>query len=276
MKIENEFLSASFMQKGGQLTTLLFNGQEILKSFNSQDGDGKTMFPLLPIGNRIVGNTYTLDDEKIDLSLTDPEHKEYLHGVGWYKDWEILSHSKSQVKLSLNVKSDNGYDFNSEIVYKVLKKQFIATLNIKHLNKRPRLYGLGFHPYFTWHNDFKLYLDIHGSYKSHTGDYFLEPYSEDLPEGFISHKYFNIPKGFHNFCCGNFKKAVIKRNDCKVRLMSSMPYLMLYSDGSGKFLCLEPQSHAVDAVHFPDHGGLIKLHYGEGFKANLCLDIDYI
>lgn len=58
-------------------------------------------------------------------------------------------------------------------------------------------------------------------------------------------------------------QAVIQRDVMKLTILAQTPWLMLFRMSGEEFLCLEPQTHPVNAHHMPGQPGLRLLAQGE-------------
>lgn len=118
-------------------------------------------FALLPIANRVANDTYTMavgdDTRKVELAKTSIDGSEYVHGFAWLKEWSLISNdvdSLGNPTLVLGFKDEGtieeGYHYEAQLMYKLVDAKLEVKLTIKHLGKEPRLYGVGFHPYFEF------------------------------------------------------------------------------------------------------------------------------
>ncbi|HGW5508014.1 TPA: aldose 1-epimerase, partial [Citrobacter koseri] len=58
-------------------------------------------------------------------------------------------------------------------------------------------------------------------------------------------------------------RAIVQRDVMKIMLLSQTPWLMLFRMQGESFLCLEPQSHPVNAHNMPGQPGLQALAQGD-------------
>ena len=69
-------------------------------------------------------------------------------------------------------------------------------------------------------------------------------------------------------------RAVIQRDVMKVTILAQTPWLMLFRMSGEEFLCLEPQTHPVNAHHMQGQPGLQVLAQGERchFAMQICVE----
>ena len=260
--LRNSFLSFSLSTKGARFLSLEDKeGFHILQCCDEKsainNADCCAGFPLLPIANRVKGNSYDLNGETIYLPKTSPDKKEYLHGQGWMQTWSVKEQSSDFIILNYSQKEDiAGYAFSAELKIYLQGKKLIASLILSPLNKKPRLYGVGFHPYFFVDKNTLLQFKADGFYPEGE-NYLALPFTKEIPEifNFIERK--EIPQKFINHCYTGFDRLCLFHANGKiVGLKTNLSFLMMYHVPNLNFIALEPQSHPVDACHIKDFTGL--------------------
>lgn len=214
-------------------------------------------FPLLPLCNRIRGNAYTLKGHTVSLPLTSPNHKEYLHGPGWMQEWQVLRQESAAAVLGFSYADGmSGYMFDAALQLMLTGKGLKITLSVQHQGDRPRLYGLGFHPYFFIEPGTQLLLPATG-YFPEGPDQLSLPFTDSIPEQFDYSTCKDIADCYVNHCYAGFHALRLFRPSGQtITLRSDQPYLMMYHVPGKNFIALEPQSHELDAVHKPGFPGL--------------------
>lgn len=221
-------------------------------------------FPLLPIANRVKGNQYELNGEIVELDKNSPDGSEYLHGQGWQSLWQVIAQRTKSAALSLDfAHPSNGYEYHSEVSFTLNKNYLYISLGIKHLGTKPRLYGLGFHPYFAIEQQVdELKLNVTG-YCPEIENHLAGICTEDIEPEFDYHDFKPISDSFVNHSYVGFnglkiKRAALKQDNFQgiVSMDSDMPYLMMYHMPQSNFLALEPQTHCIDACNQVGRGGL--------------------
>lgn len=212
---------------------------------------------MLPIANRVQDNAYTLHGERVQLPLTSPDGSEYLHGQGWSSPWKIADRASKAVKLELRQNRDPaGYEFRAVLTLELKSTGLYAQLQTDHFGARPRLYGLGFHPYFVTGPDDLLLIPAAGYFPD--GPHYLPlDFSAAVPPQLDFTTARTIPDLFCNHCYSGAPGALLQRADgLRVKLTSTGSYLMLYHLPGGKFTALEPQTHPVNAANLPGRPGM--------------------
>ncbi len=222
-------------------------------------------FPMLPVANRVRDNRFTCNGREILLPGSPLDPHFFLHGDGWIQRWQLQTLGADRIVLGLRIQHECGFDYAARIVYRLMERGMAASLSLRHCGAEPMLYGAGFHPFFTLWRDTTLRFSASGYWSEDENHLPQEwcgmfPDEADFRRGKRPpHSWLNI--GYSGWA-GEAVMQTPSRNLC-LRLRSQTPYLMLYQDGEGGFICLEPQSHPVDAHHMPGNPGLVMLGKGE-------------
>ena len=135
---------------GGGLRTYSVDEREVLDGYGADEectsGRGQV---LIPWPNRIEDGTYEFDGERHQLSLTEPEHRNAIHGLVRGEPWTIAEQKPGRVRLTYELQPQPGYPFSLalELEYSLsddgLKVQTTAT----NVGGEVAPYGSGAHPY---------------------------------------------------------------------------------------------------------------------------------
>lgn len=267
-KIETKNAYCVIDPQGATILACQMQGINVLQSCESLSRWTKDQtggFPLLPIANRVANDQYILGSETVYLAKNTLNHTEYLHGIGWTNLWQVtkLHNALEQSSLALTLQSrgevEQKYNFTASLVFTLTDLKLEINLKLNPLNDyEPRLYGLGFHPYFCYDLGDELQINATGYCQAQEGSYLLaSPSSVFVPE-FDFRSFKTIPDIFANHCYVGCQDVIIKRNryGAKFALRSSCDNLMFYHAPSSNFVALEPQTHLVNGANLPDYGGL--------------------
>jgi len=253
--LENEFLRLTVAPQGAAILSLdsLEHQQAILY------GGEKALFPMLPLANRVAGNSFTLHGEKIELPQSPADKQFFLHGDGWLKDWQVEKHDVLQLVLILESQYDCGFDYHARLIYRLEGKRFIAELELTHQANKPMVYGLGFHPFFHLTPATQVQFSATGFWPEGANHLPQQWCGELTPQtNFISPKtpdnqWLNV--GYSGWS----GSALIETGEMRVQLKCATPYLMVFRMADEPFICLEPQSHPVNAHNMAGLPGLVLL-----------------
>ncbi|MCS3431245.1 aldose 1-epimerase [Klebsiella sp. BIGb0407] len=267
--LENDFLRVNVAPQGAAILSLdsLEYQQPILLA-----GD-KALFPMLPLANRVAGNCFSLNGEEITLPQSAADADFFLHGDGWLKTWQVAEHSAERVVLSLCSQYECGFDYQAKLTYRLVEKRFIAELALVHCGSKSMVYGLGFHPYFRLQPDTQVQFLSTGFWPEGEQHLPLAWQSGTTPQtDFTTGR---IPENawLNVGYSGWSGRALINSGAMRVVLDCATPYLMVFRMPDKPFICLEPQSHPVNAHNLKGQPGLILLAQGERTKLEMGITV---
>lgn len=222
-----------------------------------------SLFPMLPLANRVAGNRFFLQGREVALPQSPRDATFYLHGDGWFKQWQVTSRSPTRCVLQLRSVDPCGFDYVAQLHYQLFDNALHASLTLTHCGPEPMLYGLGFHPWFFFERESSVQFSASG-YWPEGENHLPLAWEGELP----FHINFHAPQfgrdAWLNVCYSGWSgQAHIRNNGMEITLLSQAPWLMLFRMSGQPFLCLEPQSHPVNAHHMPGQPGLVMLSRGE-------------
>ncbi|MEG1211367.1 MAG: aldose 1-epimerase [Leclercia sp.] len=258
--IENAYLRMRVNPQGGGLQALfsVIHGQPVL-----WEGGDSALFPMLPLANRVAGNCFQFQGREIRLPQSPVDEHFFLHGDGWQACWEVASLSDTACVLTLRSQHDCGFDYQAMLRYQLRDHVLRAELTLTHLGQQPMLYGLGFHPWFDFDARSRLQFLASGYWPE--GEHHLPlAWQDQIPRDIdfsrpqqAGDRWLNIGYSGWNGV------ANITRDVMKVTISAQTPWLMLFRMSGGSFLCLEPQSHPVNAHQMAGQPGLVALGPGD-------------
>lgn len=229
------------------------------------------LFPMLPLANRVAENRFSLHGRTIALPDSPRDSDFFLHGDGWLKAWQVSSCNLTECVMTLDSRDDCGFDYQATLHYQLADNVFHARLTLTHCAQAPMLYGLGFHPWF--------YFDAGSTAQFNASGYWPEgeqhlplAWQETLP-GHVDFSGGQYGRDeWLNVCYSGWSGGAKVRNDeMEITLLSQTPWLMLFRMSGQSFLCLEPQSHPVNAHRMPGQPGLVELRQGEETRLAMAI-----
>jgi aldose 1-epimerase len=273
--LENAYLRMRVSPQGGALLSLfsLRHQQPVLREASGRSPGECALFPMLPLANRVAGNRFTFAGRDVALPQPRSEEPFFLHGDGWLKRWEVAQATSDACTLRLRSQMPCGFDYQAELCYRLTDRGLEASLTLTHLGDTPMLYGCGFHPWF--HFDEHCRVQFHASGCWPEGEQHLPlAWQPRLPDAADFSRmrhgqdaWLNLGYSGWNGC------AVIENGVMRVTLSSQTPWLMLFRMSAGAFLCLEPQTHPVNAHNLPGQPGLQVLGAGDTLRFALQISV---
>ncbi len=268
LALENAHLRMRISPQGAAVLSLdsLKYQQPVLRA-----GDGKApgdcgLFPMLPLANRVEGNRFLLHGREIQLPESPVDKQFFLHGDGWLTLWEVAEHGDESCVLRLRKRHACGFDYQAEVVYQLSENALHVSLAVEHKGDEPMLYGGGVHPFFHFTPQSRARFSASGFWPE--GESHLpEAWSDILPaEADFRTATYGTDGWLNSGYSGWSGRAVIEHEAMSVTLLAQTNWLMLFRMAGEPFLCLEPQSHPVNAHNLPGQPGLMLLSQGETWR----------
>ena len=105
LTLESGSLRVVVSPQGGAVVEAWYGAVPLLRPYAAEasaafDVLKAGMFPLVPFGNRVVGNAFTFDGRTYRLAANTNGDRHYLHGDGWLGLWSPTTHSQTQLDLT--------------------------------------------------------------------------------------------------------------------------------------------------------------------------------
>lgn len=274
--LQNAHLRMRVDPQGGTLLDLfsLPHQHAVLRAGKGYAAGDCALFPMLPVANRVADNRFRLHGDEVILPNHNADERFFLHGDGWLKRWDLVSVAGDRCVLQLRSRLACGYDYLAELHYQLDGATLNASLTITHLGERPMLYGCGFHPFFVFDAQSTVQFSASGYWPADAQHLPLAWQAKIPGAANFAHAQFGEDAWLNVGYSGWSGKAVIQRDVIRVTLLAQTPWLMLFRMSGGGFLCLEPQSHPVNAHNMPGQPGLQVLARGESCHFTMQIIVD--
>src|ERR1700761_5421433 len=106
---------------------------------------------LVPWPNRIEDGIWTLDGEKQQLDLTEPDKHNAIHGLLRWAPYRELEVSENAVTLGATIFPQHGYPFllETSVRHELTDDGMTITHRITNETDQPAPVGIGAHPFFS-------------------------------------------------------------------------------------------------------------------------------
>ncbi|MDN5986894.1 MAG: aldose 1-epimerase [Hafniaceae bacterium] len=233
------------------------------------------LFPMLPLANRVRDNRFCLAGREICLPDSALDNQFFLHGDGWLQRWQLQDLSCTHITLGLRVQHSCGFDYSASLVYRLTDEGLSAHLTLRHCGAEPMLYGLGFHPFFVKTPQTQIQFSSSGYWPE--GELHLPlAWQGNMPAS-LDFTRTKVPDNAwmnHGYSGWNGVAHLATPNQPTISLRSSASYLMLFQMPDEPFICLEPQSHPVDAHNMDGQPGLVLLGKGEMTEMGMRVEVN--
>lgn len=268
INLENAHLRMRVSPQGGTILSLdsLSCGLPVLRSGEGRSPGDCGLFPMLPVANRVAGNAFRLQGREVQLPSSLADSHFFLHGDGWLTRWDILERAEDYCLLQMRQRHPCGFDYCAELRYALRGSTLEITLNLTHLGDDPMLYGGGIHPFFALTPQSQIDFSASGYWPE--GEQHLPCDWTDIlpPEADFHFPQFGKDEWLNVGYSGWSGVARLRHPTMTVTLSAPTPWLMLFRMAGEPFVCLEPQSHPVNAHHMPGQPGLVMLAKGERWR----------
>ncbi|WP_370546457.1 aldose 1-epimerase [Edwardsiella tarda] len=262
--LENAYLQMRVDPQGGRVLSLF--SRTFQRPVLYEAAEPGALFPMLPLANRVAGNRFWLQGREVTLPQSPADAQFFLHGDGWLKRWQVAAQSADGCELRLESQHDCGFDYQARLRYTLTENALQAELHLTHRGECPMLYGLGFHPWFPFSPGTRAQFSASGYWPE--GDTHLpREWQPVLPPAAD----FSQPQSgcdeWLNVCYSGWSGQARLLDDVMcIILFAQTPWLMLFRMSGQPFLCLEPQTHPVNAHRQPGQPGLLMLQKGESAR----------
>ncbi|KUR79406.1 aldose 1-epimerase [Novosphingobium sp. FSW06-99] len=227
-------------------------------------------FPLVPFSNRIADGVFRVGQRTVHLKPNFPgsDHPHPLHGFGWLCAWTLVEHTTSAaVVRHQQAPGAWPWAYVAEQHFQLGAGGLCHEIRLRNLADEPMPAGLGFHPYFPRSQDTR-YTGLHrGEWQ--LGEDGL-PSSLHQAEGAIDW-WHGEPVGARavdTVYTGRIGALRIVWPETGLALTiepsANLPCTVVYTPQGEDYFCVEPVSHATDAINHPERGdGMTWLAPGE-------------
>lgn len=266
--LENAHLRMRVSPQGAAVLSLdsLVHLHPVLRAGEGNAPGDCGLFPMLPLANRVERNRFMLRGREIGLPQSPVDAQFFLHGDGWLALWDVAEHGRERCVLRLRKRHACGFDYQAEVIYLLSDNALHVSLEVEHKGEEQMLYGGGVHPFFHLTPQSRVQFSASGFWPE--GESHLpEAWTDILPAqadfgtaSYGTNEWLNVGYSGWN------GRAIIEHEAMTVMLLAQTNWLMLFRMPGEPFICLEPQSHPVNAHNLPGQPGLVMLNKGESWR----------
>jgi aldose 1-epimerase len=137
---------------GATLRSYAVDGRDVVRGFGADEvihgGRGQQ---LLPWPNRIRDGRYTFEGTEQQLSLSEPDRHNAIHGLVRHVPWQLVEHTADRVEQRVRVYPQSGWPgvIEATIVHTVGDDGVVTELAVTNIGSVPVPFGYAAHPYLT-------------------------------------------------------------------------------------------------------------------------------
>lgn len=239
---------------GGALAWLTHDGVEVLRTMppGSADPLAAACFPLVPYANRIAGAHFAWAGEQVQLPRNFLPEQASIHGHAWQAAWQVTSHGGFKCALDQLHDGESGWPWAYHVQQRVMlgAKGCAVGLTLTNRSDRAMPAGLGLHPYFRRRPQARVQF---GAAAVALVDDALIPTGQTAPAHHFGHFAHGaaLPAEAIDHCFTGWQGVATITDDLGTITLTARgaPHLHVYAPADGSALCLEPVSHAPDALN---------------------------
>jgi aldose 1-epimerase len=254
----NEYRLVLEPGRGGSVAAFDFGDFPLFRTTCGQSILDTGCFPLVPFSNRIAHGSFGMGDQLVQLAPNFPggAHPHPLHGFGWLSRWDVIDAAKHSVTLRhAHQAGEWPWPYYAEQRFDLSAEGLTHSLSLRNLGATPMPAGLGFHPYFPRDAQTRLTALHSGEWQTtHDGlpisltenDYPVDWWQGEPVES-------RIVDTVYTGRSGNIGIAWPDQGlQLRVAPSPNLPCTVVYTPAGADFFCVEPVSHATDAINRSD------------------------
>jgi aldose 1-epimerase len=143
---------ATVVEVGGGLRTYTVGDRAVLDGYDADAMcDGARCQTLVPWPNRVQDGSWTWNGAKQQLTLTEPEQHNAIHGLVRWMPWSLLERRERAVTVICRSHPQPGYPWEIEVsnAWALDDDGVSVTTTIVNRSDSPAPVAAGFHPYIT-------------------------------------------------------------------------------------------------------------------------------
>jgi aldose 1-epimerase len=265
---------------GGSVAAYRIGGEDVLRpasneALEARDPRGFAAFPLFPFSGRIENGRIQMGDREISLELNFLPEPHAIHGHAWQSPWRVSAQGSDSITLDFDYGGgDWPWAYRARQVFVLGTDDLSLTLSLSNRGETNMPGGLGWHPYFPKEGAV-LSANVQTLWRSEENGIPVQPSPLDAacdlrkPRSVAAldlDNAFKVGGGPSQLAWpGRRLKATLDASD-------SLGHLVVFTPVAQDYFCVEPVSHAPNAINSPlppEITGLRVLAPGETMSASL-------
>ena len=251
-------------ERGGSIARFDWRGEALFRPTCGPSILDTACFPLVPFSNRIAHGVFRWAGRSVKLAPNFPgsDHPHPLHGFGWLSGWEVAAVSSTRAILHhRHAANEWPWDYVAEQAFTLSADGLRHELSLRNLSEAPMPAGLGFHPHFPRDMETR-YLGLHTGEWQTSDDCLplaLKEAAQPIdwwngqPVG--SRTVDTVYSGRDRPLTVIWPERALVLTVTPCELLS---FTAVFTPVGADYFCLEPVSHATDAINRPDREHAMK------------------
>ena len=267
---------------GGSVRSFTLDGRNILFPASKQKPPSPLEtagFPLFPFSGRIRDGAFSWNGRAVQLEANFAPEPHAIHGQAWLAAWTVESITADQARLSFAYQpNDWPWPYRAVQHFELTDDGLKLTLTLANLSEEEMPAGLGWHPYFP-RGDAELSANVSSIWVADHGE--IPDRQAALGKGtdIRTARPVNALHLDNAFVARPANADIVWPSSglhVSIRSTPEFGHLVVYIPEGMDFFCVEPVSHAPDAINSPHEQevtGLQRLAPGDILEACIHLKV---
>jgi aldose 1-epimerase len=239
-------------------------------------------FPLIPYSGRVCDGRFSFRGRDIVMPLNFLPEPHSIHGQGWVLPWKVIHAEETLAAIEYHHKADDWpWTYRATQDFVLDANRLTLEMSLTNEGPGPMPAGLGPHPYFVRTPKATVTAGIGKMWLDDSEVMPIKPV--DPPSERNLSKGVRVDAVAMDNCFSPWdRKAVVEWPEWKARLTMTadapLDFLVVYTPAKQNFFCVEPVTHAPDAVNNVNAGrtdtGLQILEQGQTMRVTVRFDIE--
>jgi aldose 1-epimerase len=266
---------------GGSLARFDAKGQAMMRPCNMETTDPLAMacYPLVPFPGRIAHARFAFEGREIALTPDPIALPHALHGLGWRRPWRVIEADGTRAMLGFtNDGNEWPWEFEARETFALGETALTIALEIENRAATAMPAGLGLHPFFPGRTVARLTGDMPSIWEAGLDRLPLQLSPVQAVHNFTRGRRI-APLTLDHCFSGSDGPLDIEWEDGPLKLRidrRGAAHTMIYTPQEHDFFCVEPVSHAPNAVNRDepaDVTGLQVLQPGETMRLECRFEV---
>lgn len=244
---------------GGRITRFSRAGVDLFTPVADSNADPSAAisggcYPLVPWSNRIRDGRFTFEGKRVDLTPSEPATGSAIHGHGNRRAWTVTGVAGESVRMAYHHAGDEEgwpFPYRAEQTVHLSEEGLSMTLACTNTGNARMPVGLGLHPYFPKHGDVGWWFSAENAWPPVEGKFPVGAtgipdrldFSEPKPA------VLGLDQGFGGW--NGTAHLIWPQAGLGLSIIggANLEHLVVYSPEERDYFCVEPVSHAIDAIN---------------------------
>jgi aldose 1-epimerase len=248
---------------GGSLLACTFDDVPVLHPVAQAAVDGRTPvrcchFPLIPFSNRVENGRFSFNGSSQQLARNVAGSPHAMHGHGWQAAWQVTERRDANCALAYerDPTADWPWRYRGRQTIAIEGDALRLTLAIENLGPDAMPCGLGFHPFLPRNGGARLELEASRVWNGEVSEFPTVRVEVPAALDFRGGPPVTEREGTDHCFAGWKRRATVHYGKGPRTLVlegsESTDYAIVYIPEDADYFCVEPVTHAVNAMNHPD------------------------